>query len=52
MLFKKYDVIYNLQGVGQIGFEPIPEPSTWLLFGLGAFVLTMITRQNYSGRRL
>ena len=27
-LFKQYDVIYNLQADGQIGFEPIPEPST------------------------
>jgi len=34
-LFQKYDVIYNL-GDGQIGFEPIPEPSTWALLSVAA----------------
>ena len=34
-LFQQYDVIYNLQD-GQIGFEPIPEPSTWALLGTAA----------------
>lgn len=50
-LFQQYDVIYNLHD-GEIGFQPVPEPSTWLLFGLGAIILTMIVRRNYAVRRL
>ena len=45
-LFQQYDVIYNLQGNGQIGFEPIPEPSTWDLLGLGALVLAAAVRNR------
>jgi hypothetical protein len=41
-LFQQYDVIYNLQGNGQIGFEPIPEPSTWALLGLSAAALALL----------
>jgi len=44
-LFQQYDVIYNLQG-GRIGFEPVPEPSTWTLLALsaGAFALFLKRR--------
>jgi hypothetical protein len=45
-LFKQYDVIYNLQENGQIGFEPVPEPSTWALLGLGALVLLAVARKR------
>ena len=45
-LFQQYDVIYNLQGNGQIGFEPIPEPSTWALLGLSAAVLALLKRRR------
>lgn len=42
-LFQQYDVIYNLQD-GQIGFEVIPEPSTWALLGLSAAALALLRR--------
>ena len=44
-LFQQYDVIYNLQD-GQIGFEPIPEPSTWALLGLSAAALALLKRRR------
>ncbi len=34
-LFQQYDVIYNLHD-GQIGFAPVPEPSTWALLAAAA----------------
>ena len=37
-LFQEYDVIYNLRD-GQIGFEQVPEPTTWSLLVLGALLL-------------
>jgi hypothetical protein len=49
-LFQQYDVIYNLQGNGQIGFEPVPEPGTWALLGLGALVL-VAARKSILNRR-
>jgi hypothetical protein len=49
-LFQQYDVIYNLQD-GQIGFEAIPEPSTWALLGLGALVLVAVARKSILNRR-
>ena len=48
-LFQQYDVIYNLQD-GQIGFEAIPEPSTWALLGLGALVLFAAARKSIWNR--
>ena len=45
-LFQQYDVIYNLQGNGQIGFEPIPEPTTWALLGLSAAALALLKRRR------
>ena len=45
-LFQQYDVIYNLQGNGQIGFEPIPEPSTWALLGLSVAALALLKRRR------
>ena len=45
-LFQQYDVIYNLQGNGQIGFEPIPEPSTWALLALSAGALAFFLRRR------
>jgi hypothetical protein len=44
-LFQQYDVIYNLQD-GQIGFEAIPEPSTWALLGLSALLLVAASRKS------
>ena len=44
-LFQQYDVIYNLQD-GQIGFEPIPEPSTWALLGLSATLFALLRRRR------
>jgi hypothetical protein len=44
-LFQQYDVIYNLQD-GQIGFEAIPEPSTWALLGLSALLLVAASRNS------
>jgi PEP-CTERM motif len=44
-LFQKYDVIYNLEN-GQIGFEPIPEPSTWALLGLSATLFALLRRRR------
>jgi hypothetical protein len=49
-LFQQYDVIYNLDN-GQIGFEPIPEPSTWALLGLGALLLFAVSRRNILNKR-
>ena len=49
-LFQQYDVIYNLQD-GQIGFEAIPEPSTWALLGLSAIVLAATARRKLLNRR-
>jgi hypothetical protein len=49
-LFQQYDVIYNLDN-GQIGFEPIPEPSTWALLGLGALLLFAVSRKNILNKR-
>jgi len=43
-LFKKYDVIYNLQD-GQIGFEPVPEPRTWALLAVSAAALAFLRRR-------
>jgi hypothetical protein len=43
--FKQYDVIYNLQ-TGQIGFELVPEPSTWALLGLSAAALALLKRRR------
>jgi len=48
-LFQQYDVIYNLQD-GQIGFEPIPEPSTWALLGLGALIFAVAVRRQLLNR--
>lgn len=48
-LFQQYDVIYNLND-GQIGFEPIPEPSTWALLGLGTLVLVAVARKSVWNR--
>lgn len=44
-LFQQYDVIYNLQD-GQIGFEAVPEPSTWALLGLSAAALALLKRRR------
>lgn len=44
-LFKKYDVIYNLQD-GQIGFEPVPEPRTWALLAVSAAALAFLRRRR------
>lgn len=44
-LFQQYDVIYNLQD-GQIGFEPIPEPSTWALLAFSAGALALLLRRR------
>lgn len=44
-LFQQYDVIYNLQD-GQIGFEAVPEPSTWALVVLGATLLTAVVARR------
>jgi hypothetical protein len=44
-LFQQYDVIYNLQD-GQIGFEAIPEPSTWALLGLSVLLLFAVSRRK------
>ncbi len=49
-LFQQYDVIYNLDN-GQIGFEPIPEPSTWALLGLSALLLFAVSRRNILNKR-
>jgi hypothetical protein len=49
-LFQQYDVIYNLQD-GQIGFEPIPEPSTWTLLGLSALLLVAASRRSILNKR-
>lgn len=49
-LFEQYDVIYNLQD-GQIGFEPVPEPGTWALLGLGALVLFAAQRSILNKRK-
>ena len=49
-LFQQYDVIYNLQD-GQIGFEAIPEPSTWALLGLSALLLVAASRKSISNKR-
>jgi len=43
-LFKKYDVIYNLQD-GQISFEPVPEPRTWALLAVSAAALAFLRRR-------
>ena len=45
-LFKQYDVIYNLQADGQIGFEPVPEPSTWALLALSASAFAFLLRRR------
>ncbi len=45
-LFQQYDVIYNLQGNGQIGFEPVPEPSTWALLGAAALAWALARRRR------
>jgi hypothetical protein len=45
-LFQEYDVIYNLQGNGQIGFEPIPEPRTWALLAFSASALVLLLRRR------
>jgi hypothetical protein len=49
-LFQQYDVIYNLQD-GQIGFEAIPEPSTWALLGLSALLLVAASRKSIFKQR-
>jgi hypothetical protein len=49
-LFQQYDVIYNLQD-GQIGFEPIPEPSTWALLTVGLIILLATARREIFNRR-
>jgi hypothetical protein len=49
-LFQQYDVIYNLQD-GQIGFEAIPEPSTWALLGLSALLLVAASRKRIFDKR-
>jgi hypothetical protein len=44
-LFQEYDVIYNLRD-GQIGFEPIPEPSTWALLGLAGLLIVSVVMRS------
>ena len=44
-LFQQYDVIYNLQD-GQIGFEQVPEPSTWALLAFSAGALALLLRRR------
>jgi hypothetical protein len=51
-------VLYNLQDTN-LGFttaavnaESVPEPSTYILFGLGALSLVIASRQKFSFRRL
>ena len=46
-LFQEYDVIYNLRD-GQIGFEPIPEPSTWALLGLAGLLIVSVVMRSRS----
>ena len=49
-LFQQYDVIYNLDN-GQIGFEPIPEPSTWALLALSALLIFAASRRSILNKR-
>ena len=57
-VFLTNSVLYNLQDTN-LGFttaavnaESVPEPSTYILFGLGALSLVIASRQKFSFRRL